>query len=114
MYVCMSGCLYVCMSVCLYVCMFVCMYVYIYIHTHIYKRKERCGAEIVGICYVEKCVSPKRDATFQKLCCFIVGKHHFRKHAFRLGNIHVFKLMLCFAMAKQYFQHAHVNQKIHG
>ena len=40
---------------------------------------------------LKKCVSPRRDAPFQKLCCFIVGKHHFSKQAFRLGHIHVFK-----------------------
>ena len=60
---------------------------------------------------LKKCVSPRRDAPFQKLCCFIVGKHHFSKQAFRLGHIHVFKFMRCFVMAKQHFQHAHVNQR---
>ena len=60
---------------------------------------------------MKKCVSPRRDAPFQKTCCLIEGKHHFSKQAFRLGHIHVFKCMCCFAMAKQHFQHAHVNQK---
>ena len=56
-------------------------------------------------------VSPRRDATFQKLCCLTVGKHHFWKQTFRLGHIYVFKFVRCFAMAKQHFQHAHVSQK---
>ena len=62
---------------------------------------------------LKKCVSPRRDAPFQKhkTCCFIEGKHHFSKQAFRLGHIHVFKFMRCFAMAKQHFQHAHDNRK---
>ena len=38
------------------------------------ERKGRCGAEMFGIFYVEKCVSPRRDAPFQKLCCFTVGE----------------------------------------
>ena len=42
-------------------------------------RKAPCGAQIVGIFYVKKCVSPKRDALFHKTCCFIEGKHHFSK-----------------------------------
>ena len=52
---------------------------------------------------MKKCVSPRRDAPFQQLCCFVVcwGKHHFSKQAFRLGHIHVFKFMRCFAIAKQ-------------
>ena len=60
---------------------------------------------------LNKCVSPRRDAPFQQVCCFIAGKHHFSTQAFRLGHIHVFKFMRCFAMAKQHFQHAHLNQK---
>ena len=60
---------------------------------------------------MKKCVSPRRYAPFQKTCLCIEGKHHFSKQAFRLGHIHVFKFMCCFAMAKQHFQHAHVNQK---
>ena len=74
-------------------------------------RKANCGAEIFGIVYDES-VSPRRDAPFQKVCCFIEGKHHFSKQAFRLGHMHLFKFMRCFAMAKQHFQHAHVNQKV--
>ena len=58
-----------------------------------------------------KCVSPRRDAPFPNICCFIEGKHHFSTQAFCLAHIHVFKCMRCFAMAKQHFQHAHVNQK---
>ena len=61
---------------------------------------------------MNKCVSPRRYAQFQKVCCFIEGKHHFSKQAFRLGHMHVFKFMRCFAMAKQHFQHAHFNQKL--
>ena len=76
-----------------------------------YIHKARRGADIFGIFYVEECVSPRRDAPFQKLCGFIEGKHHFSKQAFGLGHINVFKFMRCFAMAKQHFQHAHVNQK---
>ena len=60
---------------------------------------------------LEKCVSPRRDAPIHNICCFIEGKHHFSKQSFRLGHIHVFKFMCCFAMAKQHFQHVHVNQK---
>ena len=59
---------------------------------------------------LKKCVSPRR-APFQNICCFIEGKHHFSTQAFRLGHIHVFKFMRCFAMAKQHFQYAHVNHK---
>ena len=61
---------------------------------------------------MNKCVSPRRDSQFQKVCCFIEGKHHFSKQAFRLGHMHVFKFMRCFAMAKQHFQHAHAIQKL--
>ena len=61
---------------------------------------------------MKKCASPRRDAQFQKICCIIEGKHHFSKQAFRLGHMHVFKFMRCFAMAKQHFQHANVNQKL--
>ena len=60
---------------------------------------------------VNKCVSPRRDAPFQNTCVILIeGKHNFSKQAFRLGHIHVFKFMRCFTMAKQHFQHAHVNQ----
>ena len=48
---------------------------------------------------VNKCVSPRRDASFQQTCCFIEGNHNFSKQAFRLGHIHAFKFMRCFAMA---------------
>ena len=61
---------------------------------------------------MKKCVLPRRDAPFQEVCCFIEGKHHFSKQAFCLGHMHVFKFMRCFAMAKQHFQHAHVNRKL--
>ena len=30
------------------------VYIYIYIYIYIYMRKERCGADIFGICYVEQ------------------------------------------------------------
>ena len=61
---------------------------------------------------MKKCVSPRRDAPFQKIHAVLLrGKHHFSKQAFRLGHIHVFKFMRCFAMAKQHLQHAHVDQK---
>ena len=60
---------------------------------------------------LKKCVSPRRDAAFQNTCCFVEGKHLFSNQSFRLGHIHVFKFMCCSAMAKQHFQHAHVNQK---
>ena len=88
---------------------YVCVYIYIYIYIHM--KREPCGAQTFGIFYVETCVSPRRDAPFQQLCCCIVGKHHFSKQALRLSHIHVFKFMRCFAKAKQHFQHAHVNQK---
>ena len=47
---------------------------------------------------------------FKKHAVLLRG-HHFSKQALRLGHIHVFKFMFCFVMAKQHFQHAHVNQK---
>ena len=74
-------------------------------------RKGRCGAEIFGISYVEKVCFALARRSISKVMLFYCGKHHFLKQAFRLGHIHVFKFMRCFAMAKQHFQHAHVNQK---
>ena len=73
----------------------ICIYIYIYM------RKANCGAQIFDISYDKTCVSPRRDAQCQQVCCFIEGKHNFSKQAFLLGHMHVFKFMRCFAMAKQ-------------
>ena len=70
-------------------------------------RKERCGADSFGMFYVEQ----TGETHISKHMLFYCGKHHFWKQAFRLVHIHVFKFMRCFAMAKQHFQHANVNQK---
>ena len=48
-----------CTITCMLINMCICVYIYIYIerereiHTHTHMRKGRCGAPIVGICYVE-------------------------------------------------------------
>ena len=61
---------------------------------------------------LEKCVSLRRDAKCQQLCCFIVGETPLLKTSVSLWPYACFfKFMRCFAMAKQHFQHAHVNQK---
>ena len=66
-----------------YVCMYVCMYVCIYIY--IYEK------------------APLWCPHFWHILCWERCSHQ--------GHIHVFKFMRCFAMAKQHFQYAHVNQK---
>ena len=92
------------------------IYIYIYIYTYIYIyiyiwQKPAVVTPFLAYVMLKKMFSPARDAPFQKLCWFITGKHHFWTQTFSLGHIHVVKFMRCFAMAKQHFQHAHVNQK---
>ena len=86
------------------------MCVYICVYTHI-RERQPVVPRFLADSMMKKCVSPGRDAPFQKTYCFIEGKHHFSKQAFRLGHIHVFRFMRCFVMARQHFQHARVNQK---
>ena len=89
-----------------------CICVYVYIYIYIYPReKHPVAPPLLAYSMMEKCVSPERNAPFQKTCCYIEGKDHFSKQASRLGHICVFKFMRCFAVAKQHFQHAHVSQK---
>ena len=94
-----------------YICVYVGIYVYMYICVYIIWERSAVEIHLLAHFMLTYSVSPRRDATFQQLCCFIVGKHNFWQQAFRLGHIHVFKFVRCFAMAKQYLQHAHVNQK---
>ena len=86
--------------------------IYIYMCMCIYEKGNLWCPDFWHILWWKSAFRIGETLHFFKICCFIDRKHHLSKQAFRLGHIHVFKFMRCFAMAKQHFQHARVNQKI--
>ena len=73
------------LSIYIYIYTYIYTYIYIYIYIYIYEK------------------APLWCPHFWHILCW--------KRCSHLGHIHVFKFTRCFAMPKQHFQYAHVNQK---
>ena len=72
--------IYIPLSLSLYIYIYIHTYIYIYIY--IYMRKGHCGAQILTYLMLKYSVSPRRDATLQKMYCFIVGNTTFENKRF--------------------------------